>query len=345
MNFEPYKIFFTNEAINAGYSKENIDLCLKYAKPIIENGLPVIYNTTHLSGLVGYSKEYIKKAVYNTPYYYRSFKIKKRNGSLREISEPLPSLKEIQLWILNEILYKVKVSVFAKAYRPDIGLIENIKYHTNQPKVFSLDIENFYPSISREAIQKLFESWGYSEILSNLLSKLCTLNESLPQGAPTSPYLSNLFFSPLDIEISEYCKRRKIMYTRYADDMTFSGDFDHQELNDWIKEKLSEKELSLNENKTQLMLPNNRQVVTGIVVNEKTQVPIEKRKRLRQTMFYIKKFGFIDHMKHEKINKGNYLEHLIGKVNFVLQMNPSDSEFLEYKKILNSIKTESKNQS
>jgi RNA-directed DNA polymerase len=90
---------------------------------------------------VGYKR--VSKAALHTKYFYRDFEVVKRNGKKRPISEPLPSLKEIQYWILKNILYTIPVSPFAKAYKPNVSLIENLKFHRNQPKVFTLDLENF----------------------------------------------------------------------------------------------------------------------------------------------------------------------------------------------------------
>ncbi len=90
------------------------------------------------------------------------------------------------------------------------------------------------------------------------------------------------------------------------------------------------------------MTPNTRQTVTGIVVNEKPQVVFHKRNNLRKDIYYIKKFGIEEHIKYRKINESNYLEHLIGKVNFVLQLNPTDKEFREYKEFLFSLKKKQK---
>lgn len=331
LSYNFYEQNFRKEAANLGYSEQSINSCLNYAKPLIQRELPIIYNTTHLSALVGYKKDYLKKAAINTEYYYRKFKVKKLNGNLREISEPLPSLKEIQKWILTEILSNVKVSVFAKAYRPNTPLRENLKYHVGQPIVCTIDIKDFFPSIDLISVEKIFMELGYSKILSNLLAKLCTLNNSLPQGAPTSPYLSNLFFKPLDKIISDFCKDNKIKYTRYADDLTFSGDFDADRLKKFVSKVLSEANLVTNPKKFRVMTQNMRQTVTGIVVNEKHQVSFSKRNKLRQTMYYISTFGLENHKQHENIRHENYLQHLMGQVNFILQLNPTDREFLKYK--------------
>ena len=86
------------------------------------------------------------------------------------------------------------------------------------------------------------------------------------------------------------------------------------------------------------MTPNTRQVVTGIVVNEKPQVVFQKRNALRQAMYYIKKFGIDEHREYKEINQANYLQHLLGRINFVLQINPKDTEFIDYKAYLIELK-------
>lgn len=344
MKFENYKEAFEKAASNSGYSEENIKLCLNYAETLFSNNVPVIYNTSHLSALVGYKKDYIKRASVHTPSFYRDFQIKKKNGKLRDISEPLPSLKDIQNWILENILSNVRVSPFAKAYRKKVGIIENLRFHVGQQAVFTVDLKDFFPSIKTSFVEIIFKSLGYSSILSSLLAKLCTRDGCLPQGAPTSPYLSNIHFKSADIIIAEYCLENDIRYTRYADDLSFSGDFDERELFELVKHAVETIGLRINDEKTKLMKLGFRQTVTGIVVNQKPQVVFQKRNKLRQDLFYIKKFGLADHIQHRKIKQANYLEHILGQINFILHINPNDEEFKGYKQYLIDLKNLNNNQ-
>ena len=338
MDFPQYTSVFKREATKIGYSPQNIQRCLDYAEALFSHDVPVIYNPSHLALLVGYKKEYLQKAALYPHHFYRDFQIAKKNGSKRLISEPLPSLKEIQIWILKNILYKVPVSAFAKAYKPTVSILENLKFHKKQPKVFTLDLENFFPSIKFESVQKVFRQLGYSKMVSRLLTRLCTRDGVLPQGASTSPYLSNLIFKEADAAISDFCIQRKIRYTRYADDLTFSGGFNQDELLEHVTKIIENLHFHINSNKTKLMTPNSRQVVTGIVVNEKPQVVFHKRNELRQALYYIKKFGYDEHREYKEISQRNYLEHLLGKINFVLQINPKDIEFIAYKSFLIDLK-------
>lgn len=222
--YSKYEKEFTKKAYAHGFSKENIDKCLNYAKPLILRGLPVIYNISHFASLVGYNRIYISRATKSTRYFYRHFTIKKKNGDDRSLSEPLPSLKEIQTWILEEVLYKIKSSKYSKAYTPNRSIKGHARYHTRQPKVLTLDIKNFFGSIKPPLVCTFFEEIGYSKSISSQLTSLCFLNKSLPQGAPTSPYLTNLLLIDFDVAIGEHCETNNIRYTRYADDMAFSGE-------------------------------------------------------------------------------------------------------------------------
>ena len=141
------------------------------------------------------------------------------------------------------------------------------------------DVDNFFPSMSVREIELIFTRIGYSKRLSNLLAKLCCRDGSLPQGAPTSPALSNIFMIPFDDAISSYCKKLNIKYTRYADDLTFSGDFDTDATLEVVKTKIGELGLSLNADKTKIMGRDQAQLVTGVVVNEKLQVAFKKRNK------------------------------------------------------------------
>jgi RNA-directed DNA polymerase len=337
MTFEQYENAFRIKAKTSSFSEENIVLCLNYAKPLIENDLPVIYNTTNLSALVGYKIGYLKKAATYTNHFYRKFEIKKKNGKLRSLKEPLPSLKEIQNWILENILYKVEVSKYAKAYVRKRNILDNVKYHRSRDKVLTLDIENFFGSIKRQNVETIFRGMNYSSNMSNLLSKLCCCDDVLPQGSATSPCLSNIYLKPFDKVISEYCNENSIRYTRYADDLAFSGKFDQELLIELVRRELKKIGLKLNEDKIKLMEQNSRQIITGIVVNDIIQIPKKDRNAIRQEVYYIMKFGLKDHLIRTKNTKSNYLKHLLGKINYAIYINPNDKEMMEYKVSIQSL--------
>lgn len=337
-NQEIYSKRFSERAIESGFSESYIDKCLGYAIPLIERGFPVIYNINHLSVLVGYNVSYIKRAIKFSDFFYRKFTIEKRNGRKRILFEPLPSLKEIQLWILEEILYKKKPSRYAKGYVPKRSIREHTIYHTDSINVLTLDITDFFKSINFELVEVIFHEMGYSKLVANMLTKLCFKEKELPQGAPTSPYISNLILNNFDQKISEYCIPKNIKYTRYADDLAFSGELNDSEIEVLVNTELKKLGLSLNKDKKKLMRPNDPQLISGIIVNKKAQVPKRVRNTLRNEMYHIMTFGLASHMEKTNQKKPNYLNHLLGKINYVLQINPRDKEFIEYREHIHSLK-------
>lgn len=208
--------------------------------------------------------------------------------------------------------------------------------------VLTLDIKNFFKTIKFKDVEKIFLEIGYSIRISNLLTKLCFLNEELPQGAATSPYISNLILLNFDKNIAEYCIEKEVKYTRYADDLAFSGEINPKEIEALVKKNLSLFGFELNETKTKLMKTNDPQLVSGIMVNKKPQIPKRTRNKLRNEMFYIQKFGLADHMAKTNQIKNNYLKHLMGKINYIIQINPRDEEFKKYYSYLRALEKASR---
>ena len=335
MEWNNYLKLFTEIAINKGYNDKDINELLLYAKKIYDKNLPIIFSPKHFAHLVGYKLSFLYKITNSQIHFYRTFEIPKKNGQLRKISEPLPSLKEIQKWILENILENCEISPYAKAFIKKRSIRENARFHRNQKILLTLDIKDFFQSIKYNNIYGIFMNLGYTKNLSVLLTNICTLNGELPQGAPTSPYLSNLFFKRIDSRIFGFTNKQKIRYTRYADDMTFSGDFEPGMVINFIKKILSNYKLEINDEKIRTRKKHQRQEVTGIVVNNKLmQSPKSLRKEIRKEMYYIEKYGLDSHL--EKINcyKANYVKHLLGLINFVHFVNPKDTYADKYKKLL-----------
>ena len=124
--------------------------------------------------------------------------------------------------------------------------------------------------------------------------------------------------------IAAFCKELGVRYTRYADDLTFSGDFDEKPLYEYVNMLLSKNGFELNHEKTRMMLASQRQIVTGIIVNDKPQLDKETRKQIRQEVYYIKKFGLESHMEKANLGGSLYLNQLMGKISFGLYLNPLD---------------------
>ena len=318
-------------------SSEYTQKYLTYSKKLFDSNLPIISSPEHFSLLVGLEHQYVCNMAYASDRFYRHFSIPKSNGKIRNIDEPLPDLKFVQYWILRNILEKCSVSDYAKAYLKGRTLKHNARFHRAQKVVVTMDIKDFFPSISVKDITKIFENMGYFHDLSCFLAYLCCLNNAVPQGAPTSPYLSNLRMIDLDDKISEYTSQRSIRYTRYADDLTFSGDFNPHFLINDVSKIVYNEGFSINPEKTRIARSSARQEVTGIIVNSHMQISKEKRKQIRQQVYYINKFGLESHLERIEENRANYLNHLLGQINFALFVNPKDKEMKEYFDIVKTI--------
>ena len=270
---------------------------------------------------------------------YHLFKIKKHNGKVRHIYEPKPLLKHIQRNILKNILNNKEISNYAKAYHDGVSLTDNAYPHLKKRLILKLDIKDFFENISFMNVYKsCFGLEYFPKPVGMLLTYLCTFQEYLPQGAPTSAYISNLVMKDFDEVVGKWCFKNNISYTRYSDDMTFSGDFNPHEVITLVKKELAKLNLNLNYEKIHVIKSSSNQSVTGITVNEKLQVNKKYRLKLRQEIYYIKKYGIDSHMERcHIVSKDTYLKSLYGKVLFVLNINPYDQEFQEYKSFLKNI--------
>lgn len=264
---------------------------------------------------------------------YRIYKIKKRNGKYRTIYEPNSLLKEIQRNILENILETRSVSKYCKAYYKGAKIKDNASIHIDKKIVLKLDIENFFPNITFMNIyNSCFSIEYFPKNVGMLLTYLCTCNDYLTQGSPTSAYISNLVMKKFDEDIGTWCDRKNISYSRYSDDMTFSGDFDVTEVIKLVREKLGKLGLNLNDKKTCVIDRSKCQRVTGLVVNDKVNVSNEYKKKIRQEMYYINKYGIKEHMNRiNVVDKSKYINSLMGRINYVLQIDSNNKEFIEYR--------------
>lgn len=272
--------------------------------------------------------------------HYHTVYLPKSDGSKRKLSVPDLILKLVQKSIADNILIQYPISKYAKAYKPGSSIQKNARPHVGKKKILKLDIEGFFDHILYSRVKDtVFYEEKYSESIRILLTMLCYHNDSLPQGAPTSPAITNIIMYDFDETVGAFCNEKNIAYTRYCDDMTFSGDFDEKEIINFVKNELFKLGLHLKNRKTAVVPAVKRQCVTGIVVNEKMNITKEYRKKVRQEVYYIRKFGLDGHLNKTGISdKERYLLSLKGRIAFVLQTIPGDCEFIEHKNFLNSIR-------
>lgn len=328
---------FIDEAVNRrglAQDSEYVSQCLAYALGILQRGFPVIFDQSHFSALVGYDETYLRGAEWATQKFYRSFSIQKRCGGERRIDEPLPSLREIQRWIYENVLLRVEPSRAAKAFFPGRTLAESARLHIGQGFVLKMDIQDFFPSISRRRVFGLFRTFGYSSTVAGMLSRLCCLNEALPQGAPTSPAISNLILRRADKRILQFCRARGLRYSRYADDFSISGMEFFPGIVRFVRSVVEQEGFQINEAKTSVMRAGGRQSVVGLVVNARVNAPREARRLIRQQAYFIGRFGLDSHLAHKQELRSGAVFHYLGKASFVLSVNRRDRDAVAIRNIL-----------
>ncbi len=245
---------------------------------------------------IGFSPQLITRIISNKNHYYRNFKIRKKNGGSREVSSPRTYLKVILRYINTHLFSGLRVHNSVHSYRSGRSSITNAKEHIGKKFVLNIDLENYFSSISSRKIISVLRDNGFSRYGSILLASLCTLDGVLPQGAPTSPLISNVILFRIDGSMFKYCKKRSLNYTRYSDDITISGN--SKEAIQKAKKRLTVMvegiKFKINYRKTRLMPYHKQQIVTGVVVNENPTPPRKVMRRIRAKFHEADKAGSID---------------------------------------------------
>ena len=216
---------------------------------------------------------------------YHEFTIPKRSGGKRTITAPDDELKMLQRTILHLLLARLRRHPAAVGFERGESFVTNAARHCGKAIVIHFDVCNFFPSISAKQIYSYFRKVGWNRQAARLITNLVTWHDHLPQGAPTSPRLSNLVNYRLDVRLSKLCKGYDATYTRYADDITISLDGESCDLHPLIAVVLA---ILRDEGyqphlgrKFSVRRQHHQQRVTGLVVNERVNLPRKTRRWLR----------------------------------------------------------------
>jgi len=275
--------------------------------------------------------------------HYRYRWITKRRGGRRLIEAPKPRLKRVQQQILTEILGRIPPHVAAQGFVVGRSIQTNARPHVGQKVLLKLDLENFYPSVTYPRVTSIFRSLGYSREAAIWLARLVTtavppslwesgrpnepaesryLRRHLPQGAPTSPALANLSAYVLDLRLAGLARSFRAQYTRYADDLTFSGDEVFQRslaaFLPLVRQIVSQEQFRLHPQKTCVQRASQRQQVTGIVVNTKLNVRREDYDRLKAILRNCIQYGPTS---QNRERHPEFASHLRGRIAFVTSLN------------------------
>jgi len=253
------------------------------------------------------------------------------------LSIPPENLKYIQKWLTENILQKFKYSEYATGFTKGKSIYDNAKKHINKGCVINIDIKDFFPSIKFPRVYNIFKLCGYSKKLCVLFANICTLDKSLPQGSPASPIISNIISYKLDLRLSSLAKKIDSSYTRYADDITFSGTRELPKFLPLIKQIIENEGFILNNKKQRILYNHNAQIVTGLIVNNKVNVSKKMRTELRQNLYYMQKYGIDEHISKSGFDgRIQFLAHIKGIINFINMINPKlgNSFYMQYNHIL-----------
>lgn len=263
-----------------------VDSSADIFQTLVDKNLPPLVSIRAMGIILGVNPKLITAMARFPKRHYRAFMMQKKSGGERMILAPRVFLKTIQRYILGSILETRPLPSYINGFVNGRGIVTNGQMHRAAPYLLNVDITDFFDSIHEETIRQLFRDFGFGEHVAKTLAGLCTFQNSLPQGAPTSPYLANLAFGPTDQDILQLCVEHGLTYSRYADDLTFSG-----------PQKIPRKFLArlefllkwygfkINSAKTRFAGPGQARYVTGLVVNEKVHPNRELRRRLR-AMFH-----------------------------------------------------------
>jgi RNA-directed DNA polymerase len=266
-------------------------------------------------------------------YDYARFTIPKRRGGARTIQAPSDKLKALQRRILHRLLNPLPMHPAATGFARGRSIVDNARPHVGRGVVINLDLADFFPSITAEHVVTAFRGLGWNAEAATILSRICTHEGHLPQGAPTSPAISNLVCRRLDERLTKLVKRFDGHYTRYADDMTISlpglghnkrlrckpknippfkqPRFPSRSLITTIRSIIEEEGFAIQmKKKLRVQRPHQRQTATGLVVNRTIHLPRAIRRRIR-AMQHRQRLGQLDAARQKQLRGWEALLNMI----------------------------------
>jgi len=343
------EILFLGRGVSGGLNHRSPD-----APKMERQGLPKLETPEVLAQAVGLTVGQLRGLCYartvSTRTNYVRFAMPKKTGGMRIISAPLPRLKAAQHWVLKNVLEKVPVHEAAHGFRAGRSIVSNALPHVGAAVVVNLDLKDFFPTVVYPRVKGFFVKLGYSEATATALALLCTepdLEEveldgqryfvaqggrRLPQGAPTSPALTNLLCRRLDRRLKGAARKLGFTYTRYADDLTFSlpkgGPGDVGKLLRLVRFVVRKEGFVPHPEKTRVLRRGGQQEVTGVVVNDKPGVDRETLRRFRALLHQLEKSG----PEGKKWNGStDVIASAVGFANYVAMVDPAKGKAFQEK--------------
>ena len=342
------QIIYLGKDVSYGLSNTESDISTlnKYSLPIFKDIVDLAENMQVSLADIRYLLYHRKVA---TKSHYHTFTIPKKSGGVRTISAPKGKLKNLQHWVLNNILNIIPFDEHAHGFISGKSICTNAQPHVGKDIVVNIDLKNFFPTITYKRVKGLFSKLGYSEQIATIFALICTetpydkvemdgveyfvqkSERVLPQGSPASPAISNLIAFRLDKKIKGLAAKYGFTYTRYADDLSFSTSANNDKqiarLLFFLEKIIVSEGLTINTDKTTIMRKGRQQRVTGIVVNQKLNIPREDMRRFRALLHNIDQNGW----------KGseNLALSVKGYISFVKMVNPERG--MQFEACLNQI--------
>lgn len=341
------QILYLGETVSKGLNAKetNPEILEKYNLPVFEDALALAKSMQIDLKALQYLAYNRKVSKIN---HYHTFELEKKSGGKRKISAPKAKLKEIQTWILENILHKIPYTIEAHGFIKERSIVTNAMPHVNKDIVVNIDLKDFFPTVTHKRVKGLFHKIGYSEEVATILSLLCTYSEinettldgvtyyvqsgerKLPQGSPASPAISNMIVYKMDQKIKGLAKKLNFSYTRYADDMSFSTTEENSQnvsrLLFFTKKIIESEGFIIHPDKVHVMRKGMQQKVTGVVVNKKLNVDRIQLRKFRAVLHNIEKNGWKDQQWGKAIHLINAIE---GYINYVNMVNPEKGKIFK----------------
>lgn len=312
-----------------------------------DNDLPALPDVAALAGALGLSIPRLRWLAYHrevdTRTHYHRWTVPKRDGGQRLISAPKPELKRSQQWIARNITEHLPVHGAVHGFMPGRSTVTNAAVHSGAEVVIKLDIKDFYPSVTFPRVKGLFRKAGYTEQVAIVLALLCTESpreelvlrgttyhvalgpRSLPQGAPTSPSITNTLPLRLDSRLAGLARKLGLRYSRYADDLTFSWHRDPfapaGRLKDAVERIVRDEGFEVHPGKTRILRAGRRQKVTGLVINRTGDD--DNRRAARVPRRLVRRLRAAIHNREQgKPGRGESLAELRGLAAYVHMTDP-----------------------
>ena len=258
--------------------------------------------------------------------HYSILRIKKKDGTWRKLHNPDNQMRSIQYRILTKLLNKLVLPEYVYAFERDRNIPTMAALHVNKYCIISIDIKDFFHSIRQTTLFSILQRLGFGDSPARTLSELCTYKAFVPQGALTSPKISNLITSvTFGPEIQTYCREKQFTLTIYADDVTISTNdrtISPRHVIQDLTRIIQTYGFRINRKKTKIMFRGSRQYVCGAVVNAKVNLIVKERKKLRAIIHNVTRNGIEAEAVKFGSDPSKFLNYLRGRVNWFRQLNP-----------------------